>query len=153
MQGRKGCCLPDKGVDLDGVNIVELLEGSLNLTLVGLDVDDEDEGVVFLDLLHGALGVQGVENNLVGVKCGLAGNRHARVLGRPGELEGLGAVESGRGANLAGLVKLSPPDLSVSGAELMRVEGRSRTYGRALHDCLGGSISPGGGACACIESS
>jgi hypothetical protein len=40
--------VPDEGVDLDGVNVVELLQGNLDLSLVGLDVDNEDEGVLLL---------------------------------------------------------------------------------------------------------
>lgn len=98
--------IPDEGVNLDGLDVVELLEGLLDLALVGLDVDDEDEGVVFLDLLHGALGVKGVEDDLVRVEAGAMRDRLAGVLGRPGELKGLGAVESGRGADLASLVRL-----------------------------------------------
>jgi len=98
--------IPDQGVDLDGVNIVQLLQSSLDLTLVGLDIDDEDKGVVLLDLLHGALGVKRVQDDLGGVELGLTGDRDAGVLGGPRELQGLGAVEGGRGANLAGLVKL-----------------------------------------------
>lgn len=151
--------LPDQGVDLDGVNVVQLLQSLLDLALVGLDIDDEDQGVVLLDLLHGALGVQRVEDGLVGVELGRTGDRHTGVLGRPRELEGLRAVEGGRGANLAGLVKLFPPmHISMSGRSRSRhdrvwrighMENRDRTYGRALHDCLGGSISPGGGAGAC----
>ena len=101
-----GVNVPDQGVDLDGVNIVQLLQSSLDLTLVGLDIDDEDEGVVLLDLLHGALGVKRVEDDLGSVELGLTGDGDAGVLGRPRELQGLGAVEGGRGANLAGLVKL-----------------------------------------------
>lgn len=46
----------DEGVDLDGVDLVQLLDGVLNLSLVRLDVDDEDEGVVLLDLLLGGKG-------------------------------------------------------------------------------------------------
>lgn len=98
--------IPDQGVDLDGVNIVQLLQSSLDLTLVGLDIDDEDKGVVLLDLLHGALGVKRVQDDLGSVELGLTGDRDAGVLGGPRELQGLGAVEGGRGANLAGLVKL-----------------------------------------------
>ncbi len=37
--------LPDESVDLDGVNVVQLLESLLDLGLVGLDIDDEDEGL------------------------------------------------------------------------------------------------------------
>lgn len=98
--------IPDQGVDLDGVNVIQLLNSSLDLALVGLDIDDEDQGVVLLDLLHGALSVERVQNDLLSVELGLTGDGDAGVLGRPRELQGLGAVEGGRGANLAGLVKL-----------------------------------------------
>lgn len=98
--------LPDKSVDLDGVDVVELLEGLLDLGLVGLDIDDEDEGVVLLDLLHGALGVERVDDDLVLIQTGLMGNRLAEVLGRARESEGLGAVEGRRGANLVLLVRV-----------------------------------------------
>jgi hypothetical protein len=98
--------IPDQSVDLDGVNVVQLLNSGLDLALVGLDVDNEDQGVVLLDLLHGALSVERVQNDLLGVELGLTGDGDTGVLGRPRELQGLGAVEGGRGANLAGLVKL-----------------------------------------------
>ena len=35
--------------------------------LIGLDVADEDEGVVVLNLLHGGLGGQGVLDDVVGI--------------------------------------------------------------------------------------
>ena len=56
---------PDEGVDLNGVNVIELLEGLLDLGLVGLGVDNEDKGVVLLNLLHGTLSVQRVNDDLV----------------------------------------------------------------------------------------
>ena len=62
-----GINLPDEGVDLGDVDIVQLLDGSLDLVLVGLDVADEDEGVVVLDLLHRRLGRQGVLDDVVRV--------------------------------------------------------------------------------------
>lgn len=96
--------IPDQGVDLDAVNVVELLQSALDLSLVGLDVDHEDEGVVLLDLLHGALSVQGVDNDLVLVQAGLVVGRLAGVLGVTGQSEGLGATESGRSAGLGLLV-------------------------------------------------
>ena len=95
-------CIPDESVDLDAVNVIKLLQSHLDLTLVGLDIDNEDQGVVLLNLLHRALRVQREENDLLGIETGLARDRTARVLGRPGELEGLGAMEGGRGADLAG---------------------------------------------------
>ena len=76
------------------------------MTLVGLDVDNEDECVVLLNLLHGALRVQRVNDHLVVVKASLMGNRLARVFGGSGELESLGEVECGRGTDLAQLLGL-----------------------------------------------
>jgi hypothetical protein len=49
--------IPDEGVDLYTVHIVQGLESLLDLPLVCLDIADEDERVVLLDLLHGALRV------------------------------------------------------------------------------------------------
>jgi hypothetical protein len=70
-----------------------LLEGGGDLALVGLDVDDEDEGVVLLDLLHGRLGVERVDKHLGGVHAGLMRDRLASVLSGTGEREGLGATK------------------------------------------------------------
>lgn len=64
--------------------------------LVRLDVDNEDEGVVFLNLLHGALSVERVDDDLVLVQTGLVRDRLARILGRPRQLKGLGTMEAGR---------------------------------------------------------
>jgi hypothetical protein len=96
--------IPDQSVDLLGVNVVQLLQGTLDLGLVGLDVDDEDESVVLLNLLHGRLGVERVDNDLVLVQAGLVGDGLAVVLGSTRQLESLGAVEGGRQSDLAGLV-------------------------------------------------
>lgn len=98
--------IPDQGVDLDGVHIVELLQSLLDLPLVRLDIDDEDEGVVLLDFLHGGLSVDWVDDDLVLVEAGLVGDALARVLWCAGELKGLRAVEGGRQANLADLVRV-----------------------------------------------
>ena len=96
--------LPDEGVDLDGVNVVKLLKSLLDLALVGLNVDDEDEGVVFLDLLHGTLSVERVNDDLVLIKSWLGSKRLAWVLWSTGELEGLWLVEGRRETDLADLV-------------------------------------------------
>jgi hypothetical protein len=104
FEGRWQCkVLPDQGVDLDSVNIVLLLESILDLALVGLGVDDEDESVVLLDLLHGRLGVERVDQNLVLLDTGLGLDTLAGVLGSARELEGLGLVEGGRKADFAEL--------------------------------------------------
>ena len=95
--------VPDKGVDLDGVDIVELLQRLLDLSLVCLDVYDEDQRVVLLNLLHGALGVERVDDDLVLIKTRLMRNGLSWVFGRSGKLEGLGSVEGGRKTDLADL--------------------------------------------------
>lgn len=76
------------------------------MPLVGLGVDDEDKGVVLLNLLHGALGVERVDDDLVLVEAGLMGNTLAGELGSARELEGLGAVEGRRKTDLADLVRV-----------------------------------------------
>lgn len=101
---KQGRGVPDEGVDLDGVNVVELLQGLLDLSLIGQSVDDEDESVVLLDLLHGALSVERVDDDLVGIESGLRDDRSAGVLWLTGELEGLGLVEGRRETDLADLV-------------------------------------------------
>ena len=98
--------IPDKGVNLDGVNIIELLESLLDLTLVGLDVDNKDESVVLFDLLHRALGIERVDDDLVLIEAGLMRNALAWVLWRAREDEGLRAVEGRRETDLAGLVRV-----------------------------------------------
>lgn len=95
--GLLGAVRADQGVDLDGVNVVELLEGQLDLGLVGLDIDDEDQGVVLLHLLHGALSVERVDDDLVLIKTGdvvdgLAGV--ARSAGQDQSLEDLLLVQA-----------------------------------------------------------
>jgi hypothetical protein len=76
------------------------------LSLVGLDIDNEDEGVVLLNLLHRTLGVKGVDDDLVLIETRLVRDGLARVLGGARELEGLGAVEGGRETDFADLVRV-----------------------------------------------
>lgn len=74
------------------------------MSLVGQSVDDKDESIVLLDLLHGTLSVERVDDDFVGIKGGLRDDRLAGVLGLSRELEGLGLVEGRREADLAYLV-------------------------------------------------
>jgi len=88
-----GSVRSNESVDLDGVNVIQLLQCLLDLSLVGPDIDNEDQGVVLLNLLHGALGVQGVDDDLVLIEAWLMGNGLAGVLRGTRELKGLGTVE------------------------------------------------------------
>lgn len=63
------------------------------MSLVGFNINDEDKRVIFLDFLHGAFSVQGVDDDFVVVEAGFMRNGLARVLGRPRELEGFWPVE------------------------------------------------------------
>lgn len=98
--------IPDEGVQGHGLDIVKLLQGVLDLPLVRLGVHNEDEGVVLLNLLHRALGVERVDDDLGGIEAGLVRDRLARVLGRAREGEGLRQVERSVGADLADLVRV-----------------------------------------------
>jgi hypothetical protein len=84
------------------------------LSLVGLDIDNEDKGVVLLNLLHGTLGVERVDDNLVLIETGLVRNRLAWVFWRAGKLKGFWSVEGGRLANLSDLVGVDLLKLSAS---------------------------------------
>ena len=72
----------------------------LDLRLVGSQVNDEDQRVVVLNLLHGALRGEWVLDDGVLVQSGPTRDALARVLGPPPALEGLGTVEVDRGADL-----------------------------------------------------
>ena len=98
--------IPDESVDLDSVDIVEGLDSLLDLPLVCLDVDNEDERVVLLDLLHRTLGVERVDDDTAGIEARNVRYRLARVLGCAGKTEGLRAVEGRIQANLADLVRV-----------------------------------------------
>lgn len=67
------------------------------MALVGLDVADEDKGVVLLNLLHGRLGVERVDEDLLSVHARRMGDRLARVLAGAGQFEGLGATRLSAG--------------------------------------------------------
>lgn len=91
-------------MDLD---IVQVLDGSLDLSLVGSHVDNEDKGVVVLNLLHGRLSgkreLDDVER-LVALNA-LAGT--SQNLGLASKLQGLGLVEVHLGVHAGGLAARS----------------------------------------------
>jgi len=92
--------LPNEGVDLGSLNIIETLDGILDLVLVGLDVNEEGQGVVFLNLLHSGLSVERLTNDTVLIHTGSMGNRLTSVLGGTVQNQSLGDVEMGGSTNL-----------------------------------------------------
>jgi hypothetical protein len=85
----------DESVNLDGLDVVHLLNGILDLVLVGVNVDDEDEGVVGLNLSHGSLSGQGVTEDGVLIQTGTAGDGSTGVRRLTGQGEGVGTTEAG----------------------------------------------------------
>mmetsp|Transcript_37074 Transcript_37074/g.93028 ORF Transcript_37074/g.93028 Transcript_37074/m.93028 type:complete len:229 (-) Transcript_37074:49-735(-) len=92
---------PDEGVDARGGDVVHLLDGVLDLALVGSRVDEEHQGVVLLNLLHGALGRQGGLDDLGVVHFAQPRHRPPRVERLAWLLERLGTVEPHAGAHFA----------------------------------------------------
>ena len=109
--------LPDKGVDLESSDVVHLLQGILDLALVGLDVDKEDKGVVLLNLFHGRLGVEGRLQDLVLIQTRHVGDSLSSILGVASKLKSLGAVEGSRGADLASLLTVDTLQGSLLGSK------------------------------------
>jgi hypothetical protein len=98
-----------------------LLERLLDLSLVRLHVDDENEGVVLLNLLHRTLGVEWVDKDLVLVDALLVGDGFAWVLWCARELKGLWAMEGRAQSDLANFVRVDLWEQAVSGVILDRV--------------------------------
>ena len=54
----------DEGVDLQGLESVQGLDRLLDLVLVGAGIDNENNRVLLLDLVHRAFGRQGILDNV-----------------------------------------------------------------------------------------
>ena len=91
---------PNQSINLDTVNVVYLLDRFLDLPLICFDIDDEDQRVVLLNLLHCRLGVQGVYDDLELVQPWRMGDAFAGVLRIARERGRLGAVERDRRPDL-----------------------------------------------------
>merc|ERR1711911_563456 len=70
-----------------------LLHSLLDLGLVGLEVDDEDEGVVIFNLLHGGLSRQRIANDGISVHAISVGRALLGELWSPFESQGLRTTE------------------------------------------------------------
>ena len=77
--------LPNEGVDLGGLDVVELLHRVLDLALVCADVSNEDKGVVLLDLLHRTFRIQRMEDDFLGIEARCMWDTLAWVFWRAGE--------------------------------------------------------------------
>ena len=126
MEHKHTNCLPDEGVDLGSLNIIETLDGILDLVLVGLDVNEEGQGVVFLNLLHGSLGVERLTNDTVLIHTGSMGNRLTSVLGGTVQNQSLGDVEMGGSTNLTDSLTMDTLKGGLLGSESLVL--RSYTY-------------------------
>lgn len=126
----------DEGVNLDGLNLVEGEDGALDLSLGGAGVNEEGEGVVFFDLLHGHVSDEGRLDNAEFIPRGLDG------LGVGVRLGGLGAaVGVGGTAELRASVSLALRD-----ADDLLGGGGSGSLGNSLLGSflLGGLLGDGG---------
>jgi hypothetical protein len=83
----------DKSVDSVSLDGIKLLNSVLDLTLVALNVNNENKGVGILNQLHGRLSGQGVLDNRELVKSILLGGRLLRILLYRRKVYGLSTVE------------------------------------------------------------
>mmetsp|Transcript_108 Transcript_108/g.302 ORF Transcript_108/g.302 Transcript_108/m.302 type:complete len:200 (-) Transcript_108:163-762(-) len=97
---------PDQRVDLRGLDLVHAADSLRDLPLVRARVNNEDEGVVVLDLLHGRLSGERVLQDGVLVELVDPGDGAARVLGVAEQTQGLRPVELGLEADLDGLLQV-----------------------------------------------
>ena len=94
--------VPYQSVDLDCLYIVQLLQSLLDLSLVCLDIHNEDQRIVLLDFFHRTFRIQWVNDDFMVVESGLMRNRFSRVFWCSGEDEGLRSVEGSGEADFAG---------------------------------------------------
>lgn len=98
-------------------DIIESLDGILDLVLVGLNVNEEGQGVVFLDLLHGSLGVKRLTDDTVLIHTGSMSNGLTSVLGGTVQNQGLGDMEMGGGADLANCLTVNTLESGLLGVK------------------------------------
>jgi hypothetical protein len=106
--------------------------------LVSLDINDEDQSVVVLNLLHGALSGKRVLQDGVLVKLVNSWDRSTGILWGSVELEGLGATEVNVGADLTGTLGVS--SLCHSLLDLDSLGDRSLLAGNLLGNMLLGNM-------------
>ena len=98
--------IPDKCIDLHALNLIQLPQRLLDLPLVCLDIYDENQRIVLLNLLHRALSIERMNNDLARIEARLMWDRLARIFRCARECEGFWAVEGGVLALFADLVRV-----------------------------------------------
>lgn len=101
-----GTVWSDQSVDLLNVNLVQLLDSSLDLVLVSLQANLENQGVTVLNLLDGSLRGNWGLNDLVGVHSVVVWNGLSGVERSLWSLQGLWQSELGRSSDLDGLLRV-----------------------------------------------
>lgn len=102
-----GTVWSDQSVDLLNVDLVQLLNGSLDLVLVSLDANLQNQGVTVLDLLDGSLRSNWGLNDLVGIQSVVVWDGLSGVSWRSSQLQGLWQFEGGGGSHLGNLLGVS----------------------------------------------
>jgi len=97
-------CLPDQGVNFLGLDVIHFLHCILDLLLVCSKVNNENQSVVVLNLLHCRLSGKWVLQDLIMVKLVPGWHTDARILRTPVLLQSLRPVESHRSSDLLRLL-------------------------------------------------
>ena len=74
--------VPDKSVDLGGINVVQFLDRSFDLWFVSSDINNEDKCVIIFNFLHCGFCCQWMLYNGIVIKLVGPGSRTTWVLGR-----------------------------------------------------------------------
>lgn len=99
-----GTVWSDQSVNLLDVDLVQLLNGSLDLVLVSLDANLQNQGVSVLNLLDGGLGGKWGLDDLVGIQSVVVWDGLSGVSWRSGQLQSLWQSEGGVGSHLGDLL-------------------------------------------------
>lgn len=102
-----GTVRSDQSVDLLNVNLVQLLDSSLDLVLVRLQADLEHQGVTVFNLLDGSLRRNRRLDDLVGVHSVVVWNGLSGVSWGSSQLQGVWQSEGGGGSHLGHLLRVS----------------------------------------------
>ena len=99
------CALrPQAGIDLLAFNVVKLSDGSFDLALVGLDVNNKNKRVAIFDQFHRGLGGEGVLDHGESVKSALLWGALSLILWLSGGLQSLGLVKVDFGVDASSLL-------------------------------------------------